>query len=68
MPSFIAGLAYAARTSDLAWFVNAVFAPLVALVLAIKIGLVAAGAYLLSGAIGTLVAHSVNNELAKRIS
>jgi hypothetical protein len=53
MPSFIAGLAYAARTSDLAWFVNAVFA---------------AGAYLLSGAIGTLVAHSVNNELAKRIS
>ena len=58
----------AALTSDLAWLVGAGFAPLVALVLASKFGLVAAGAYLLSGAIGTLVALGVNKELAKRIS
>ena len=58
----------AALTSDLAWLVGAGFAPLIALVLASKFGLVAAGEYLLSGAIGTLVALGVNKELAKRIS
>jgi MFS family permease len=56
----------AALTSDLAWLVGAGFAPLVALVLASRFGLVAAGAYLLSGAIGTLVALAINKELAHR--
>jgi len=58
----------AALTSDLAWLVGAGFAPLVALVLASKFGLLAAGAYLLSGALGTLIALGVNQELGKRIS
>jgi MFS family permease len=58
----------AALTSDLAWLVGAGFAPLVALLLASKFGLVAAGGYLLSGAIGTLIALFINKELAHRIS
>ncbi|WP_309611582.1 MFS transporter [Sphingomonas sp.] len=58
----------AALTSDLAWLVGAGFAPLVGLVLASRFGLVAAGAYLLSGAIGTLIALGINKELAHRIS
>ena len=58
----------AALTSDLAWLVGAGFAPLVALVLASKFGLVAAGGYLLSGALGTLAALVINKELAQRIS
>ncbi|MEN2785975.1 MFS transporter [Sphingomonas qilianensis] len=58
----------AALTSDLAWLVGAGFAPLVALVLASEFGLLAAGAYLLSGALGTLIALGVNKELGKRIS
>lgn len=57
----------AALTSDLAWLVGAGFAPLVALVLASKFGLLAAGGYLLSGALGTLVALGINKELAQRI-
>lgn len=57
----------AALTSDLAWLFGAGFAPLVALVLATQFGLMAAGAYLLSGAVGTLVALGVNKELAKRL-
>jgi MFS family permease len=55
-----------ALTSDLAWLVGAAFAPLVALVLASRFGLLAAGAYLLSGAICTLVALAINKELANR--
>ena len=58
----------AALTSDLAWLVGAGFAPLVALLLASKFGLVAAGGYLLSGAIGTLVALFINKELAHRLT
>ena len=58
----------AALTSDLAWLVGAGFAPLVALVLASTFGLVAAGAYLLSGALGTLVALVINKELGQRLS
>jgi len=58
----------AALTSDLAWLVGAAFAPLVALLLASQFGLLAAGAYLLSGALGTLIALGVNKELARRIS
>lgn len=56
----------AALTSDLAWLVGAAFAPLVALVLASRFGLLAAGAYLLSGAICTLAALGINKELAER--
>ncbi|CAN5353861.1 MFS transporter [soil metagenome] len=58
----------AALTSDLAWLVGAGFAPLVALLLATNFGLMAAGAYLLSGAIGTLCALVINKELGRRIS
>jgi MFS family permease len=53
-----------ALTSDLAWLFGAGFAPLVALLLATRLGLLAAGLYLLSGAIGTLVALAVNKNLA----
>ncbi|MES1971616.1 MAG: MFS transporter [Pseudomonadota bacterium] len=58
----------AALTSDLAWLFGAGFAPFVALVLASNFGLIAAGAYLLSGALGTLAALGINKELAQRIS
>ena len=58
----------AALTSDLAWLVGAGFAPLVALLLASNFGLLAAGAYLLSGALATLTALGVNKELGRRIS
>jgi MFS family permease len=58
----------AALTSDLAWLVGAGFAPLVALLLASNFGLLAAGAYLLSGAIGTLCALGINKEMGRRIS
>ena len=55
-----------ALVSDLAWLFGAGFAPLVALLLATKLGLLAAGLYLLSGCIGTLVALYVNKNLATR--
>lgn len=55
-----------ALTSDLAWLFGAGFAPLAALLLAAKLGLIAAGLYLLSGAIATLVALGVNKNLAQR--
>jgi MFS family permease len=45
-----------ALTSDLAWIFGAGLAPLAGLVLASQFGLLSAGAYLLSGAICTLVA------------
>ena len=57
----------AALTSDLAWLFGAGFAPFWALVLAETFGLVAAGGYLLSGAVATLVALGYNRELAKRL-
>ena len=57
----------AALTSDLAWLFGAGFAPLAALLLAETFGLVAAGGYLLSGAIATLVALGLNKELANRL-
>ncbi len=53
----------AAMTSDLSWLFGAGFAPLVALTLASHFGLIASGAYLLSGAIGTLLALTVNRQL-----
>jgi MFS family permease len=55
-----------ALTSDLAWLFGAGFAPLVALLLSAKFGLIASGAYLLSGAIATLLALWLNRELASR--
>lgn len=58
----------AALTSDLAWLFGAGFAPLVALVLAKEFGLIAAGGYLLSGALATLIALGVNKELGRRLS
>jgi MFS family permease len=56
-----------ALTSDLAWLFGAGFAPLAALMLSSTFGLLAAGAYLLSGAICTLVALWLNSELARSI-
>jgi MFS family permease len=55
---FAKGYRYTASalTSDLAWLVGAAFAPLAALWLASSFGLLASGAYLLSGAILTLIA------------
>jgi MFS family permease len=58
----------AAVTSDLAWLFGAGFAPWVALFLAYHFGLIAAGAYLLSGALATLAALGINKELARRFS
>ncbi len=52
-----------ALTSDLAWLFGAGFAPLVALILSSNFGLMSAGAYLLSGAICTLLALGVNRQL-----
>jgi MFS family permease len=54
----------AALTSDLAWLVGAAFAPLAALLLSSRYGLWSGGAYLLSGAICTLVAIGMNREWA----
>jgi MFS family permease len=53
----------AAFTSDLAWLIGAAFAPLVALWLTTEFGLPWIGAYLLSGAIGTLLALGLNRRL-----
>ena len=50
----------AALTADLAWIIGAAFAPLVALGLCAYFGLAWLGAYLLSGAIGTLAALAIN--------
>lgn len=53
-------------TSDLAWLVGAAFAPLVALFLASELGVGYVGLYLLSGAVGTLLALGVNRNLEMR--
>ncbi len=53
-----------ALTSDLAWLFGAGFAPLAALWISSHFGLIAAGAYLLSGAVCTLLALWLNRELA----
>jgi hypothetical protein len=52
-----------AVTSDLAWLFGAGFAPLVALLLSSRFGLISAGAYLLSGAVGTLLALGMTTRL-----
>ncbi|MDR3444093.1 MULTISPECIES: MFS transporter [Dyella] len=56
----------AALTTDFAWLIGAAFAPLVALGLSVRFGLVAVSAYLLSGVICTLLALRVNRALAAR--
>ncbi|MDB5763637.1 MAG: family transporter [Herminiimonas sp.] len=56
----------AALTSDLAWLVGAGFAPLVALGLAAHFGLAFVSLYLLSGAVCSLAALSLNRALEIR--
>jgi MFS family permease len=56
----------AALTSDLAWLVGAAFAPLIALGLAANFGLGYVSLYLLSGAVGSLAALSLNRALEIR--
>jgi MFS family permease len=55
----------AALTSDFAWLIGAAFAPLVALGLSARFGLVAVSLYLLSGVACTLIALRVNKALAR---
>jgi len=52
-----------AITSDLGWLIGAGFAPLVALMVSSRLGLAWVGVYLLSGAICTLVALSIDRKL-----
>jgi MFS family permease len=54
-----------ALTSDLAWLFGAGFAPLAALLLSSNFGLISSGAYLLSGAVCTLIALYFNRHLAR---
>ena len=56
----------AAITSDLAWLIGAGFAPLAALLLATRFGLLSVGAYLLSGAICTVLVLAINKEWASK--
>lgn len=56
-----------ALTSDLAWLFGAGFAPFIALWLSAEFGLLAAGGYLLSGAVATLIALWLNRNLASTI-
>ncbi len=55
----------AAIVANSAWLVGAGFAPLVALFVADRIGVWAVGAYLLSGAIASLVALAINRDWAR---
>ena len=55
-----------ALTSDLAWLFGAGFAPLVALFLATRFGLASSGAYLLSGAVFTIIALLLSHRLELR--
>ena len=55
-----------ALTSDLAWMFGAGFAPLVALLLAGTFGLPSSGAYLLSGAVCTIIALLLSQHLDLR--
>jgi MFS family permease len=56
----------AAIVANSAWLIGAGFAPLVALALASRFGLWSVGAYLLSGAICTLVALGINRDWARQ--
>ncbi|KQV92376.1 arabinose ABC transporter permease [Pelomonas sp. Root1237] len=53
----------AALTADMAWLLGAAFAPVVALFLSSRFGLVSLSLYLLSGVVCTLVALRVNKRL-----
>jgi hypothetical protein len=53
----------AALTADMAWLIGAAFAPLVALYLSARFGLIAVSLYLLSGALCTLIALRTNRIL-----
>lgn len=55
-----------ALTTDLAWLFGAGFAPFVALLMSSHFGLPSAGVYLLSGAVCTLLAISINRQFASR--
>ena len=55
-----------ALTSDLAWLFGAGFAPWVALAMSSRFGLSFAGAYVASGALGTLIALFINRQIARR--
>lgn len=55
-----------ALTTDLAWLFGAGFAPFVALVMSSRFGLSSSGVYLLSGAVVTLLAISINRQFASR--
>lgn len=57
-----------ALTNDLAWLFGAGFAPLAALVISSHLGLIASGAYLLSGAVCTLLALRFNRSLSMAAS
>lgn len=56
----------AVLTSDLGWLTGAAFAPLIALMLATKLGVGYVGLYLLSGAVATLAALRINISLEER--
>ncbi|HEY8876145.1 MAG TPA: MFS transporter [Roseateles sp.] len=53
----------AALTADMAWLLGAAFAPVVALFLSSRFGLVSLSLYLLSGVVGTLMALRINKRL-----
>lgn len=55
-----------AITTDLAWLFGAGFAPLAALLLSTHFGLISAGAYLLSGAICTVLALWISDRVAAK--
>jgi MFS family permease len=55
-----------ALTTDLAWLFGAGFAPFVALIMSSRFGLSSSGLYLLSGAVVTLLAISINRQFASR--
>jgi MFS family permease len=57
----------AALTADVAWLIGAAFAPLVALGLSSRFGLVAVSGYLLSGVVCTLLALRANRSLVARV-
>jgi MFS family permease len=57
----------AALTADVAWLIGAAFAPLVALGLSSRFGLVAVSGYLLSGVVCTLLALRANRALVARV-
>jgi MFS family permease len=56
----------AALTTDLGWLIGAAFAPLVALGLSVRFGVVAIAVYLLSGVVCTLAALSFNRSREMR--